>query len=138
MWDQKIYHFKPEEKPSSDRNEIQSEFFVNLNQFPEVLKTLYAVSPLFRDYVQITELRPVRGDAYPLSPAKGRHVMGIHFTWVKDFDNVMKAVEIIKVALKPYEYRVHWGKYFGYLEGEYLQAIYGAELDDLAAILEHY
>jgi hypothetical protein len=138
MWDQKIYHFKPEEKPSSDRNEIQSEFFVNLNQFPEVLKTLYAVSPLFRDYVQITELRPVRGDAYPLSPAKGRHVMGIHFTWVKDFDNVMKAVEIFKVALKPYEYRVHWGKYFGYLEGEYLQAIYGAELDDLAAILEHY
>ena len=71
IWHEKLPHFKPTFKNESYRKEIHSEFFVNLNQFPEALKTLYAVSPLFRDLLYVTEFRPVRGDTYPLSPAKG-------------------------------------------------------------------
>ncbi len=64
--------------------------------------------------------------------------MSIKFTWQKDFDKVMKAVEIIKVALQPFNYRVGWGSYFGYLERSYMNAIYGEELDQLQAMLETY
>ncbi len=85
------------------------------------LEVLNSVSPLFRDLLYITEFRPVSGDYYPLSPAKGRHVMSIKFIWIKEFDKVMKAVEIIKVALRPFNYRVGWGSYFGYLERDYMQ-----------------
>ena len=64
--------------------------------------------------------------------------MGVHFTWKHDFDNVMRAVEIIKVVLKPYNFRVHWGKYFGTIESDYLNKIYGKELDNLTKLVESY
>jgi hypothetical protein len=47
--------------------------------------------------------------------------MSIKFIWIKEFDKVMKAAEIIKVALRPFNYRVGWGSYFGYLERDYMQ-----------------
>lgn len=64
--------------------------------------------------------------------------MGIHFTWKHDFDNVMRAVEIIKLVLKPFDYRVHWGKYFGNIQSKYLNKIYGKELDSLEELLKSY
>lgn len=73
-----------------------------------------------------------------MSPANGRDVMGIHFTWKNDFDNVMTAVEIIKLVLKPFNFRVHWGKYFGTIESKYINKIYGKELDGLTKLLDSY
>lgn len=38
--------------------------------------------------------------------------MGIHFTWKHDFDNVYFAAKEVAKILEPYNYRVHWGKFF--------------------------
>ena len=138
MWHDKIYHFKPDKEPSSGGDEIHSEFFVGIKDFPKALNVLYQVSPFFKDFVQVTELRPVAADDIPLSPAYGRDVMAIHFTWKHDFDNVMRAVEVIKVVLKPFDFRVHWGKYFGNIEPDYLKKIYSEELDGLTSLIESY
>ena len=62
MWDHKIYHFKPDQPPSSDGDEIQSEFFVKAEDLPAAMLDLYAHAETFRDQVQITEVRGVAAD----------------------------------------------------------------------------
>lgn len=136
MWHEKIYHFKPEGEPSSGGDEIQSEFFVNLEDLGDAMNTLMSLKHIFAEYVQISEIRPVAKSNIILQPAYGKNVVGIHFTWKKDFPNVMEAVEVIKIALRVYKYRVHWGKYFGHLEKKYIYRIYGTELAQIKALHE--
>jgi len=69
MWHEKIYHFLPDKPPSSGGDELQSEFFVPASKLPEVINRIYTLQPLFEDVIQITELRPVKADEIPLSPA---------------------------------------------------------------------
>lgn len=99
MWHEKIYHFKPDSKPSSGGDEMQSEFFVSLADFPQALVDLYKASELFQEFVQVSEFRPIRASQVPLSPAYNRDTMGIHFTWVNDIDTVMRATEVVKSVL---------------------------------------
>ena len=42
MWNDKIYHFLPDMPPSSDGDEIQSEFFVKYEDMPEAVADLYS------------------------------------------------------------------------------------------------
>ena len=77
-------------------------------------------------------------DNIPLSPSYGKDVMGINFNWKNNFDSVMLAVEMIKLVLKPFDFRVHWGTYFGNIQSEYLNKIYGKELDSLEELLDSY
>lgn len=93
MWNEKIYHFKPDLPPSSAGDEIQSEFFVTYEDMPKAVLDLYSQAELFRDLVQITEIRGVAADTIPLSPAKDKVVFGIHFTWKHDFEGVYFAAE---------------------------------------------
>ena len=95
MWNDKIYHFKPDKPPSSDGDEIQTEFFVKYADMPAAVAELYSNAALFRDFVQITEIRGVERDSIPLSPAKEQDVMGIHFTWKHDFKNVYFAAKTV-------------------------------------------
>ena len=116
LWHEKIYHFKPEGEPSSGGDEIQSEFFVDLEDLGDASKNLNSVKHLFSQHVQISEIRPIQKSNIAMSPAYGKYAVGIHMTWKKDFPAVMEAVEVVKMALRPFSYRVHWGKYFGYFE----------------------
>ena len=70
MWNEKIYHFKPDQPPSSAGDEIQTELFVKYADLPDALADLYANGEKFRHLVQITEIRAVLADDIPLSPAK--------------------------------------------------------------------
>jgi len=131
MWNDKIYHFLPDLPPSSAGDEIQSEFFVKYEDMPAAVAELYSHADKFRHLVQITEIRGVKKDYIPLSPAKDRDVMGIHFTWVRDFDNVYFAAKEIQKILAKYDYRVHWGKFF-HPEPEY--GLFSSFGDDLAQL----
>ena len=71
MWNEKIYHFLPDKEPSSGGNEIQTEFFVSYDDFPEVVGRIYALQPVLEEALQITEIRAVKADDIPLSPAYG-------------------------------------------------------------------
>lgn len=112
LWSEKIYHFKPDKPPSSDGDEIQSEFFVEYQHLQDAVRDLYTYRDDFAHLVQITEIRAVEQDSIPLSPAQGAQVFGIHFTWVKDFDGVFHAARDVQEILAKYDYRVHWGKFF--------------------------
>ena len=111
-WSRKIYHFYPHLPPSSAGEEIQSEFFVEYHDLPAALEDIYSIADEIRHLVQITEIRAVDQDDIPLSPAKGQKVVGIHFTWYRDFDGIFFAVQKVQEVLQKYDYRVHWGKFF--------------------------
>lgn len=70
MWNKKIYHFEPDRPPSSDGDEIQSEFFVKYEDLSAAVAEVYKHAEEFRHLVQITEIRGVAADDLPLSPAK--------------------------------------------------------------------
>jgi xylitol oxidase len=40
-WKEKIYHFLPDQPPSSDGDEIQTEFFISYSDFKAAMETLY-------------------------------------------------------------------------------------------------
>lgn len=96
MWNEKIYHFKPDQPPSSDGDEIQSEFFVRYEDMPSAVYAIYGIADKFRHLVQITEIRGIESDNIPLSPAKGQRVFGIHFTWKRDFEGVYFAAKEVQ------------------------------------------
>ena len=54
----------------------------------------------------------MKADRIPLSPAKDQNSFGIHMTWKRDFDQVYFATREVQQILAPYDYRVHWGKFF--------------------------
>lgn len=135
MWHEKIYHFLPDKPPSSDGDEIQSEFFVKYADMPNVVSDLYSHAEKFRDFVQITEIRSVYRDNIPLSPAKGQNVFGIHFTWKHDFENVYFASKEVQSILAKYDYRVHWGKFFHPQPNYGLFATFGKDLDELKQMI---
>jgi hypothetical protein len=50
----------------------------------------------------------------------------------------MRAVEPIKAVLEPFNYTVHWGKYFGHLDHEYTRRVHGDDFDNLKKLIRSY
>jgi len=123
-WREKIYHFRPDQPPSSDGDEIQSEYYVPYNKYRAVMEALYKVSGAFKHLVQVTESRMVCADNIPLSPANGQNVIGIHFTWFKKHDEVVAVLPVIEHALKPFGAKPHYGKIF-HMSGRQLHTLFG-------------
>ena len=138
MWRSKIYHFLPDKPPSSGGDEIQTELFVKFEDFPFVAERIYRLAPLFADYLQITELRPVAMDNIPLSPAKGRDTMGIHFTWKHDFDNIVMPVMQLQLLLAEFDYRPHYGKFFHPLFEQDFKGDFAEDVAKLRQMIEEY
>lgn len=104
---------------------------------PAAVYDLYEHADKFRDFVQITEIRGVDRDDIPLSPAKLRRVMGIHFTWKRQFDDVYFAAKEVQKILAKYTYRVHWGKFFHPEVADYdIFSTFGSDLEQLKAMVE--
>ena len=92
LWHNKIYHFSPDQEPGTGETDIQSEFFVSLQDFPRAVEHIYRLMPLFADQLRISEIRPIAADSIPLSGAKGQDAMAIHWTWSGDFDSIQSPV----------------------------------------------
>ena len=90
LWREKIYHFLPDKPPSSGGDEIQTEFFVKYSDLLSALDAIYSIRDSFRHLLQVTEIRMVKGDNLPLSPAKGNDdYVGIHFTWKRMYKEIL-------------------------------------------------
>lgn len=57
FWKDKIYHFLPDRPPSSNGDEIQTEYFVPYDNLREALEILYTNREKFMHLVQVTEIR---------------------------------------------------------------------------------
>ncbi|MFL6122094.1 D-arabinono-1,4-lactone oxidase [Actinophytocola sp.] len=110
-WLDRLPHFRLGHKPSAGA-ELQSEYLLPRESATEALTRLRAMSPRITPLLQITELRTVAADSLWLSPAYGRDVLGVHFTWKLDVPGVTALLPAVEEALLPLGARPHWGKVF--------------------------
>lgn len=120
-WHDRLSHFKLEFTPSVGE-EIQSEFFIDRKDASAAIEAVAQLGAEITPLLWITELRTIAADNLWLSGAFERDTLAIHFTWKKE-DAIYPVIAKVEAALRPFNYRPHWGKVFtadaGYLEGVY-------------------
>jgi xylitol oxidase len=110
-WHARLPHFRDEFTPSSG-NELQSEYLLPREHTANAIDALDSIRVRLGRLVQICEIRTVARDDLWLSPAYGRDIVGIHFTWVPDAEAVREVLPLVEDLLAPYDPRPHWAKLF--------------------------
>lgn len=110
-WLDRLPHFRLGHKPSAGA-ELQTEYLLPRESAVPALDRLRSMSGRITPLLQISELRTVAADNLWLSPACGRDVLGVHFTWKLDVPGVTAVLPSIEEALLPLGARPHWGKVF--------------------------
>jgi xylitol oxidase len=108
-WLDRLPHFRPESTPSVG-DEIQTEYFVALDDAADALSALRPLGAAMRAHLVGSELRTIAADKLWLSPAYRRDSLGIHFTWRNHPSEVTALIPQIEAALRPFGARPHWGK----------------------------
>ena len=110
-WYERLPHFKMEFTPSSGE-ELQSEFFVDAEDAPEVIGVLRNMADVLAPLIMISEIRTIAADDLWMSTAYGRDSVAFHFTWYQDWELLMEILPVLESALAPFGARPHWGKNF--------------------------
>ena len=110
-WHERLPHFRAGFLPSFG-DEIQTEFFVDVAAAPDAIRALIGVGERIDAALRVSEIRYVAGDDLWLSPAYGRDVVALHFTWTSDIPVVLAAVGEVERTLAPFDPVPHWGKVF--------------------------
>jgi xylitol oxidase len=122
-WHERLPHFRSGFTPSAG-HEIQSEFLLPRGVAGQVLDALNAIAPGFAPALQVFEMRTVAADDLWLSPSHERDSVAAHFTWHPSRELVAPALELVQVALAPFDPRPHWGKVFTGWDTGRVQAAY--------------
>lgn len=120
-WHERLSHFKLDFTPSVGE-EIQTEFFVDRKDAAAAIEAVSKLGAEITPLLWITELRTVAEDELWLSGAFQRDTLAIHFTW-KKLDAIYPVIEKVEAALRPFNYRPHWGKVFT-ADATYLKSVY--------------
>jgi len=120
-WHERLPHFKLEFTPSVGE-EIQTEFFVDRKDAAAAIEAVSQLGEEIAPLLWITELRTFAADNLWLSGAFERDCLAIHFTW-KKLDAIYPVIEKVEAALRPFNYRPHWGKVFT-ADATYLKSVY--------------
>jgi xylitol oxidase len=120
-WHQRLSHFKLEFTPSVGE-EIQTEFFLDRKDAASAIEAVSKLGEEITPLLWITELRTIAADDLWLSGAYQRDTLAIHFTWKKDLA-IYPVIEKVEAALRPFNYRPHWGKVFT-ADAKYLSTVY--------------
>jgi xylitol oxidase len=132
-WSDRLPHFQMGFTPSAGE-EIQSEYLVPREHAVEAIAAVRGLGAAIRPALQITELRTVAADGLWMSPQHGQDTLGIHFTWKREPELVMRLIAALEVTLAPFAPRPHWGKLF--LAGAATIADRYERLLDFAALAE--
>jgi len=119
-WHLRLPHFKMEFTPSAG-DEIQSEFFVDIDDAPAALAALEKIAPQINKILWVSEIRAIAADDLWMSPHYQRDSIGIHFTW-KKVSAVYELVKVVEATLSPFKYRPHLGKVFS-ASPEYFKSV---------------
>jgi xylitol oxidase len=130
-WHLRLPHFKMEFTPSAG-DEIQSEFFVDINDAPAAFEALEKIAPQINEILWVSEIRAIAADGLWMSPHYQRDSIGIHFTW-KKVDAVYQMVKVVEATLAPFSYRPHLGKVFS-ASPEYFASVM-PRLDDFKKLI---
>jgi xylitol oxidase len=110
-WADRLPHFRVDAVPASG-HELQTEYMVPRTHAVDAIKAIWALAPLIRPHLLISEIRTVAADDLWLSPAYGADTVCIHFSMKPILPIVMDIIPHIERALAPYNARPHWGKLF--------------------------
>jgi alditol oxidase len=108
-WMLRLPHFRLDREPSFGE-EIQTEYFVAREHAPAALAAVRELHDVVAPHLGVTELRTAARDELWLSPASGRDVVAIHFTWFDHPVEVAALLPRIEAVLEPFAARPHWGK----------------------------
>jgi xylitol oxidase len=131
-WYDRLSHFKLEFTPSVGE-EIQTEFFVDRKNASAAIEAVSQLGAEISPLLWITELRTIAADNIWLSGAFERDTLAIHFTWKKE-DAIYPVIEKVEAALRPFNYRPHWGKVFT-ADAQYLKSVY-PKINEFKALVE--
>ncbi|HKT57201.1 MAG TPA: D-arabinono-1,4-lactone oxidase [Microbacterium sp.] len=115
-WHARLPHFRFDRQPSAQGEEIQTEYFVDIEDASAALAAVRALADRIDPLLLITELRTVAADELWLSTAYRRTSLAIHFTWRRQPTEVAALLPEIEAALAPFAPRPHWGKWFAMTE----------------------
>jgi xylitol oxidase len=107
----RLPHFRLEFTPSSGE-EIQSEYYVAIEDLAAALAALQEIAGLIRRVLMVSEVRTVAADDLWLSAAHHRPSACLHFTWKREPEAVHAVLPEVEAALAPFSPRPHWGKVF--------------------------
>lgn len=108
-WHERLPHFRPNLQ-SRAGEELQSEFFLARQEAPKAISKLRDLAGHLAPFLEISEIRTVRGDDLWLSPAYGRDSVTFHFTWVSDAAALEAPLAAVQEQLMQLGARPHWGK----------------------------
>lgn len=110
-WHERLPHFRMEFTPSRGE-ELQSEYLVPRERAGEAIERLRGLRSVMAPILQACELRTVAADELWLSSSYRSDVVGVHFTWTREPEQVYAALPALESALLPLGARPHWGKCF--------------------------
>ena len=131
-WHERLSHFKLDFTPSVGE-EIQTEFFIDRKDAAAAIEAVSKLGSEISPLLWITELRTVAADELWLSGSYQRDTLAIHFTW-KKVDAIYPVIEKVEAALRPFNYRPHWGKVFT-ADAQYLNSVY-PKMSEFKALIE--
>ena len=134
-WYDRLPHFRINAMPSAF-DELQSEFFVPIENAGEAMREIAKLGDKFLPYLYISEVRTVTADNLWMSQFYKRASVGIHFTWKSNWPEVQKLLPEIEAALTPFNIRVHWGKLYT-VNANILQSSY-ERFPDFLELLKTY
>ena len=77
-------------------------------------------------------------DNLPLSQAKNEAAAAFHFTLFKVSPDILDdALGQVEAALEPFDYKVHWGKWF-VCRGARIQQMHGEDLVKLRQLIQQH
>jgi alditol oxidase len=110
-WLERLPHFRMGFTPSNGE-ELQSEYLVPREHAVAAIRAVRGLAAEIAPLLFVSEVRTVAADTLWLSPAFGRDVVGLHFTWRPEQPEVLALLPRLEDALAGLEARPHWGKLF--------------------------
>jgi xylitol oxidase len=134
-WHERLPHFRLNFTPSSGE-ELQSEYLVPRQHAFAALNALSKLSDKIAPLLQICEIRTIMADNLWMSPCYKQPCVGIHFTWLKKWEEVKALLPLIEAEIRSFEARPHWGKLFTMAPSQ-IQSLY-EKLPDFQRLLTSY
>ncbi len=110
-WLDRLPHFRMGFTPSNGE-ELQSEYLVPREHAVAAIEAVRGLAAEIAPLLFVSEVRTVAADTLWLSPASGRDVVALHFTWRPEQPEVLALLPRLEAALAGLEARPHWGKLF--------------------------
>lgn len=134
-WYERLPHFQMAFTPSSGE-ELQTEYLVPRQHALAAIKVIDQLRDKIAPLLQVCEIRTIAADNLWMSPCYQQARVGVHFTWIKNWEAVRQLLPLIEAEFEALKAIPHWGKLFT-MSGSKLQPLY-PKLADFQNLLHSF